>query len=205
MDANGLVTTKVRINQYDPVGEWQRLCANKEVGVGWRYTVGAFGTLTYTLFPGRLFGADRYNPYTDSIYIYSDIPCIALEQAARAKLVHARAHPGSYAALTSLPVVRLWPSKQSKQDVLDYTLANGTCAEQAEAMKVFYAEFGAEIGGHVSLFAGSNLPLTLVGAGIGHLTAHHNASVSPALPSEVWDGELTAAQDAPTASETLKR
>ena len=205
LNANGLVSTKVRINQYDPFGEWRRLRTNKEVGAGWRYTVGAFGTLTYTLFPGRLFGADRYNPYTDSVYIYSDIPCIAVEQASRAKLVHARAHPGTYAALTSLPVVRLWPSKQSKQDVLDYTLANGTSAEQTEATKIFYAEFGAEIGGQASLFVGSNLPLTLVGAGIGHVTAHHNANAAPELPPTALDAELTARQGTEIGPATLKR
>src|SRR3954452_17647231 len=55
LDANGLTSTKVRINQYDPVGEWQRLRANKEVGAGWRYTVGAFGTVVYTVLPGRVF------------------------------------------------------------------------------------------------------------------------------------------------------
>jgi hypothetical protein len=205
LDANGLVSTKVRINQYNPLGEWQRLRTNKEVGAGWRYTVGAFGTLTYTLFPGRLFGTDRYNPYTDSVYIYSDIPCIALEQASRAKLIQSRAHPGTYAALTSLPVVRLWPSKQAKQDVLDYTLANGTVAEQTEATKIFYAEFGAEIGGQASLFVGSNLPLTLVGAGIGHVTARHNASASPKLPPEALDSELTARQGTVTGPATLRR
>jgi hypothetical protein len=203
--ANGLTSTKVRINQYDPFGEWQRLRANKEVGAGWRYTVGAFGTLGYTLFPGRLFGADRYNPYTDSVYIYSDIPCIAMEQASRAKLVHARAHPGTYAALTSLPVVRLWPSKQSKQDVLDYTLANGTSAEQTEATKILYAEFGAELGGQASLFVGSNLPLTLVGAGIGHVTAHHNASASPELTPAAPNSEFVARNSTETGPETLKR
>ena len=205
MDANGLVSTKVRINQYDPLGEWQRLRANKEVGAGWRYTVGAFGTITYTLFPGRLFGADRYNPYTDSVYIYSDIPCIVVEQASRAKLIQARAHPGTYAALTSLPVVRLWPSKQSKQDVLDYTLANGTSAEQTEATKILYAEFGAEIGGQASLFVGSNLPLTLVGAGIGHVTAHHNSNADQALPPAAPDAELAASQGTESGPATITR
>ena len=39
MDANGLVSTKVRINEYDPIGEWRRLGANKEVGAGWRWRV----------------------------------------------------------------------------------------------------------------------------------------------------------------------
>jgi hypothetical protein len=128
-----------------------------------------------------------------------------MEQASRAKLVQARAHPGTYAALTALPVVRLWPSKQSKQDVLDYTLANGTSAEQTEATKIFYAEFGAEIGGQASLFVGSNLPLTLVGAGIGHVTAHQNASASPELPPAALNSEIAARQSADTGPTTLKR
>jgi hypothetical protein len=205
LNANGLDSTKVRINQYDPLGEWHRLRANKEVGAGWRYTVGAFGTFTYTLLPGRLFGADRYNPYTDSVYIYSDIPCIAMEQASRAKLVRARARPGTYAAFTSLPIVRLWPSKQSKQDVLDYTLANGTSAEQSEATRIFYAEFGAEIGGQASLFVGSNLPLTLVGAGIGHVRGRLKANESPELPPTATDSDLAARNSSEVSPTTLNR
>ena len=205
LEANGLDSTKVRINQYDPVGEWRRLGANKEVGAGWRYTVGAVGTLTYTLLPGRLFGADRYNPYTDSVYIYSDIPCLAQEQAARAKLVHTRPHPGTYAALTSLPVVRLWPQKKSKNDVLDYTLANGTAAQQEEATRVLYAEFGAEVGGQASLFLGSNLPLTLAGAGIGHIAARLKPNAAAQRPPATNDVELAANQASETGPSTLNR
>lgn len=205
--ANGLNSTKVRINQYDPFGEWQRLRANKEVGAGWRYTVGAFGTLTYTLLPGRVFGSDKYNPYTDSVYIYSDIPCLAQEQAGCAKLVHARPHPGTYAAVTSLPVVRLLPKKQSKNDVLDYTLANGTPAQQEEATRILYAEFGAEVGGQASIFLGSNLPLTLAGAGIGHVAARYNAyaSAEPPIAEPDADAELTASQTNYVGPATFKR
>ena len=96
--ANDLESTKVRINEYDPWGEWRRLTMNSQVGAGWRYTFRAFGALGYTLFPGRLFGTDGYNPYTDSIYVYSDIPCLGQEQAAYAKLIRAHAHPGTYVA-----------------------------------------------------------------------------------------------------------
>ena len=205
LEANGLSSTKVRINQYDPVGEWRRLRANKEVGAGWRYTVGAFDTLTYTLLPGRLFGSDGYNPYTDSVHIYSDIPCLAQEQASYAKLVHGRAHPGTYAALTSLPIVQLWPEKQSKNDVLDYTLANGTAAEQQEATRVLYAEYGAEVGGQASILLGSNLPLTLAGAGIGHVTAHYKAITTPEAPPEADDAILTADQSTAAGTSELKR
>jgi hypothetical protein len=194
LDANGLVSTKVRINEYDPVGEWRRLRANKEVGAGWRYSVGAFDTLVYTLLPGRLFGGDRYNPYTDSVYIYSDIPCLAQEQASYAKLVHAHTYTGTYAALSSLPVVQLWPEKKSKDDVLDYTLTYGTAAQQNEATRVLYAEYGAEVGGQASLFLGSNLPLTLAGAGIGHVAAFCKPDAAPQLPPAAAGAELTASQ-----------
>jgi hypothetical protein len=205
MEANGLDSTKVRINQYDPVGEWRRLGANKEVGPGWRYSVGAFHTLIYTLLPGRLFGADRYNPYTDSVYIYSDITCLAQEQASYAKLVHARRYPGTYATLTSLPVVRLWPSKQAKNDVLDYTLASGTPDQHYEATRVLYAEFGAEMGSQASIFVGSNLPLTLAGAGIGHVAAKYNAGTAPHLPPTEPNVELSARQSAEIGSTNLAR
>jgi hypothetical protein len=203
--ANGMVSTKVRVNEYDPVGEWRRLGANKEVGAGWRYTIGAFDTLTYTLLPGRVVGADAYNPYTNSVYIYSDIPCLAQEQASYAKLVRARTHPGTYAALTSLPVVQLWPEKQSKDDVLNYTLANGTPAEQVEATRILYAEFGAEVGGQASLFMGSNLPLTLAGAGMGHVAALYHTELTPQTPSPTPSPELTASRAAETAPTTLNR
>jgi len=205
LEANGLTATKVRINEYDPIGEWQRLRANKEVGAGWRYTVGAFGTVLYTVFPGRVFGSDKYNPYTDSIYIYSDIPCLAQEQAGQAVLVHARPHPGTYAALTSLPVVRLWPAKQRKNEVLDYTLAYGTAAQQEEATRIFYSEFGAEVGGQASIFLGSNLPLTLAGAGVGHVAARYKEMTEPEPPAPEPEGQLTAFQSDEVGPETTKR
>jgi hypothetical protein len=204
--ANGLYTTKVRINQYDPIGEWRRLRANKEVGAGWRYTVGAFGTLAYTLIPGRMFGSDGYNPYTDTINVYSDIPCLAQEQGSYAKLVHARPHPGTYAALTSLPIVQLWPEKKSKNDVLDYTLENGTPEQHEEATRVLYAEYGAEVGGQTSLILGSNLPLTLAGAGLGHVAARLNGNATAEdPPTPEADGELTASQSNEVGAENLKR
>jgi hypothetical protein len=183
LSANGMESTKVRVNQYDPLGEWQRLTTNQRVGAGWRYTLGAFDTLGYTLLPGRLFGSDGYNPYTDSVYIYSDIPCLGQEQASFAKLVHERPHPGTYAAVTSLPVVRLWPEKVSKDDVLDFTLAEGTPAEQNEAIHILYPEFGAEVGGQIGLFAPTEIPLSLVGAGVGHVAAHFDADASPPQPA----------------------
>ncbi|HEX4412265.1 MAG TPA: hypothetical protein VH107_01465 [Lacipirellulaceae bacterium] len=199
MQTNGLATTKVRINEYDPLGEWRRLAANKEVGAGWRYTFGAFGTLGYTLFPGRLFGEDGYNPYTDTVYVYSDISCLAEEQASYAKIIRAHRHPGTYVAVVSLPIVQLWPEKQSKTDVLDYTLSSGTPEQNSEATRVLYAEYGAEVGGQASMLFGAGIPLTLAGAGIGHVAAKSVDSESPAAaPSnsaELPSSEVTRLPD----------
>lgn len=194
LNDNGMASTKVRINEYDPGGEWHRLAANKNVGAGWRYTFGAFGTLAYTLFPGRLFGADGYNPYTDSVYVYSDIPCVAQEQGAYAKLVHQRPYPGTYVAVTSLPFVRLWPEKVAKDDVLDYTATRGTPDEQRAAIHGMYPEYGSEIAGELTQFVPGGFLLTAAGAGLGHAAAHFDASE-----------QATGGQQAPSADLPVER
>jgi hypothetical protein len=174
MAANGMESTKVRINQYDPGGEWRRLVDNKSVGAGWRYTFGALRTLGYTILPGRVFsgfvGGDSYNPYTDSIYVYSDIPAIAVEQGAQAKNVHWREHPGTYASIYSLPVLSLFPGKAAKSEVYEYVALNGTYDEQVAARDALYPKYGSEIGGQTAyLVPGSSLVFTLAGAGVGHV------------------------------------
>ena len=82
---NGLDKVKVRINQYDPAGEWQRLRENESVNWSLRYTVGVLGVACYTVLPGRLFGIGDYNPYTNTINLYSDVPGLALYEAGHAK------------------------------------------------------------------------------------------------------------------------
>lgn len=42
------------------------------MGWGWRYSIGMLSWLQYTLLPGRLFGGDHYNPYSNTISLYSD-------------------------------------------------------------------------------------------------------------------------------------
>src|SRR6478609_1055460 len=73
---NDLTSVKLRLNQYAPRDEWRRLVANKAVGPGWRYTFGAIEWVGDAIFPGRVFGGDNYNPYTNTMNIYSDVPAI---------------------------------------------------------------------------------------------------------------------------------
>ncbi len=172
IDARGLHDVKVRVNQYDPGGEWKRLVANKRVGAGWRYTVGAFSTLGYTLLPGRLFGQDRYNPYTNTLSVYSDAPALALAEAAYAKDVHTRSLPGTYATAQGLPLVAMWHETLATGEVLDYVAIHGSSDEQAQVKRQLYARYGMELGGVISGVVpdGGGL-FPVVGAAGGHAVA----------------------------------
>ena len=85
LSANDLDKVKVRLNQYDPLGEWSRLKRNRSVAWPWRYTLGTLSTLGYTLLPERILGGDNYNPYTNTINLYSDIPAVGFHEGGHAK------------------------------------------------------------------------------------------------------------------------
>jgi hypothetical protein len=205
MAANGMESTKVRINQYAPGDEWRRLAANKSVGAGWRYTFGALRTLGYTVFPGRLIGNDGYNPYTDTVSIYSDIPALAMEQAGHAKIVRGQAQPGTYATVFSLPVLALFPEKRAKDDVLEYVAWDGGPAAEAAAMRTLYPQYGTEIGGEIGAFVpGLDPLLTLAGAGVGHAVGWYGSRGLEHDAEQVAAASATSAPLAPPDGEVLQ-
>ena len=121
-----LSDVKLRVNQYDPIGEWKRLVQNKRVAPGWKYTAGELRTAEYTLLPGRIFWHDDDNAFTNTVSIYSDTPIMGLTSSAYAKDVHQRSLPGTYATFQSLPLVAMYHETLATNEVLDYTLAKGT-------------------------------------------------------------------------------
>src|SRR4051794_8369201 len=124
--ANDLTSVKVRLNQYAPRDEWRRLVANDAVGGGWRYTFGAVSWLGDAIFPGRLFGGDHFNPYTNTLHIYSDVPAIGLHEAGHAKDWARRRYKGSYAAIYVLPGFPLWHEAVATRDALAYLKDKGS-------------------------------------------------------------------------------
>ncbi len=176
---NRLADVCVRVNEYAPGEEWRRLCANGHVGAGWRYTVGAMGLVGYTLLPGRLFGGDRYNPYTNSVYVYSDVPSLAIKAAAYAKDVHSREHPGTYAFANQLPVVSLWHETVSTKDALGYIQAVSDPDQQAEAQRILYPSHFLSIGGAIPGIAGTGPIVIASSAVIGHVTGRLQKQTAP--------------------------
>lgn len=170
LEENDLGTVLVRVNQYDPLGEWRRLTTNKRVGAGWRYTVGTLNMLEYTLLPGRLMGGDWYNPFTDTINVYSDIPALALSDGAYAKDVRSQKRPGTYAAVQEIPIVGMWHETIANREVLDYEKSHGTEEQQEETYRVLYPDYGGTWGGQIASFVPyGNVFGRLVGAAAGHV------------------------------------
>lgn len=146
LDQNDLKTVKVRLNQYSPMQDAKRLVKNKSVGAPWRYTVGALSVLGEAVIPGRVFGGDHYNPYTNTIHLYSDIPAVALHEAGHAKDFARRKWKGTYAAAYGLPIVPLYHESVASRDVVAYLESYGSPQEQAEAYRILYPAYGTYVG-----------------------------------------------------------
>lgn len=143
---NDLSTVRVRLNQYRPGEDWSRLVRNKSVGAGWRYTVGALSVLGETIVPGRLFGGDHYNPFTNTVHIYSDVPAIALHEGGHAKDFARRKWKGTYGVVYALPIVPLYHESVASRDVVAYLEAHGTREQQAAAQRILIPAYGTYVG-----------------------------------------------------------
>ena len=146
LQQNGLRSTLVRSNQYDPIGEWTRLTQNKSMAAGWRYTFGTYDWLKYTLLPGRLTGGDWYNPFSDTVHLYSDIPAIGVAKAAYSKDVHSRPDPALYAASQDLPLIGLYHENIANQESINFNRSFGGPAGEAEANRILYPDLAGAIG-----------------------------------------------------------
>lgn len=182
-EASNMSDVCVRVNQYAPVDEWKRLTQNDAVSPGWRYTMGTLSVVGYALLPGRLFGRDEYNPYTNSVYVYSDIPALAMEAAAYAKDVQSRQYPGTYAAANSLPLVSIWHETINTDDTLAYIEATGSDDQWQEGLRVLYPNYGASVGGAFDSAFGISPALTIGGAIAGHATSRYRAVQYDCSPS----------------------
>lgn len=177
LDRNHLPNTVVRINQYAPLQEWNRLTQNRNIAPGWRYSVGALKWMKYTLVPGRLFGKDEYNPFTNSLYLYSDMPILGLSEAAYARDVSTRERPGTYAATQELPLLSIWHETLATGEVQRYVRIHGSSEDMNKIRHDLYARYGMEIAGSATqlLPDGSGL-FAIIGAVGGHGAAKIQAT-----------------------------
>ena len=172
LKVNELDDVLVRVNQYDPKGEWRRLRENERIGLGWRYSVGLLSMAHYTLLPGRVLGGDQYNPFTNTLSINSDVAAVALHEAAYAKDIHSRQLPGSYAVINEFPILSLWRHTTGVNDVIGYAQTNDDWMIEHETYRVVYPQIGI----HTTAGTGPLMPfwdgilVSVAGATCGHAT-----------------------------------
>ena len=180
LQANGLHDIKVRLNQYRPGGDWRRLTRNTSVAWPWRYTFGAISVLGETILPGRLFGGEHYNPYTGTIHLYSDLPSIALHEAAHSKDFSNRQYPGNYAAIYALPLVPLWHERIATNDALSFVEYKNDPVLRREAYHILYPAYGTYAGNAAGYAIPKySYPVYYGGILAGHAMGRWRASQEP--------------------------
>lgn len=179
--ANNLTDVKVRINSCNVSGELMRTIRNRSVGAGWRYTFGMFAWLRYTILPGRFFGGDNYNPYSNTINLYSDSPAVALHEAGHAKDFNHRKYKGTYAAAYMVPFFNLYPEALATRDALGYLRTNESLQNQKEGYNTLYPAYGTYIGGDIGEWLPSPWNYAAMAAGVvpGHIVGRIRSATLP--------------------------
>lgn len=176
LKSNDLTDVKIRLNEYAPLDEFSRLTKNNSVGAGWRYTLGILVWAFDTILPGRIFGGDNYNPFTNSVNLYSDHIAVALHEAGHAKDFAGRNWKGSYAAFRIIPLVPLYNEAIASDDAVSYLKEKNYCAKEVDAYKVLYPAYSTYIGGEL---VGLTPVKDLVGLALvipGHIAGRIKAS-----------------------------
>lgn len=169
----------VQLNRYAPHDSWRRLFTNKGVKWPYRYTLGFFSVLLLdTLLISRIFGADRYDPFTHTVHLYSDLPSVALHELGHAKDFGQRRYRGSYALFRIIPFADLYQEGKATDYAFEYVRAQKMIEREIESYKVLYPAYGTYAGGYLFGYG------SILGALIGHVWGRSEAS---SLTSQIED------------------
>jgi len=162
---------KIRINQWAPLDELKRLWGNKRIAWPYRLLIGFPVTLAFeVLLPGRLLGGDHYNPYTNTVHLYSDLPAVSIHEAGHAFDFSNQKYPGTYAALRFLPLADLYQEFKATDEAVTHFIRVGDRKNELSSYKILYPAFGTYVGRYFTK------PYGLIFVVIGHLHGRKLAS-----------------------------
>jgi hypothetical protein len=174
---NNIKHAKVRFNQYAPHRDFMRLVRNRAVGWPYRYSLGLLAWLNSTINPfggiGRMSGGDHYNPYTNTINVYSDIPAVALHECGHAKDFAGRKWRGTYnMGYAFLPLFKLYPEAKATSAAVGYMRAEGMVEEEKAAYKILYPAYATYVAGETLPFIPTGPVLSVIYMPVNVITAH---------------------------------
>jgi hypothetical protein len=169
LELNGLRSVKVRHNQYSPGGEFRRLTQNSAVGVGYRYTLGILSWLRYTLLPDRLFagfpligGGDHFNPFTNTINVYSSDITVLLHEAGHAKDYVQHEMKGTWFVLPRyLPGIDLLQEGRASNDAIRYLHCIRDSENELRAYRTLIPAYSTYVAGYFEGSLEMTMPILL--------------------------------------------
>jgi hypothetical protein len=154
LDDNNLSGVYIDVREYDPQEQWRRLRSNDRIAPIFKYTGGTLRHVRYCILPGRVFGFDSYNAYTNTLCIDSASEASAVFHAGYVKKLYAEKYPGIYMAANWLPIVPLWRDAVVSSDVLTYARSQ----QDWRLEKQLYPELYGRLAGDVVAQATSFVP-----------------------------------------------
>ena len=160
--------TLFSLNEYAPLRSLKRLAANRKVAWPYRLLIGLPVTLVLDVaIPGRLFagliGGDSYNPFTDTVSIYSDLSPVAIHEAGHAHDFNSRHLKGTYALIRLIPLLDLYQEYEASDEAFEYFIETGNREEEFSAYTLLYPALGTYVGSYLFPPIG-----TLGGVIVGH-------------------------------------
>lgn len=178
--------TKFRLNVWAPQDDVKRLVHNHRVAWPYRATFGVLSIVVETVLPSRLFGGllggDSYNPFTNTVSLYSDHPAIALHEAGHALDFSDQKRQGTYAMARILPFVDLAQEHEATTLAIDYLMDVGDQHDELEAYKILYPAYGTYVGGYMpGPFGIGSFVAVLAGHVLGRARAREQAQFYESL------------------------
>jgi len=187
--ATDVQDVKFRLNQWAPGGELARLWKNHHVGWPYRLVIGLPVTLVFEiLLPGRLFGGDHYNPYTDTVHVYSDLAPVTLHEAGHAYDFSQRRYRGTYALIRLLPFVSLYQEFKATDEAIDYLIEKEERQTELASYKILYPAYSTYVAGYMSF------PFGLAAVVFGHVQGRQRAGEREELYEQLDAARAAAGQ-----------
>ena len=159
---NDLPDVAVRVNEYAPAQQLQRLRANKRVSGPLKYTLGMLSVAKYAMLPGPVLKTDSYNPYTNTLNLNSGNPITAVETAAFAKDLRSRKAPNLYLLSQRLPGGELPAINYRTNEVINY-YSKYAPEQQSAVIDTMTTRFTTSVGSELADFIPGTDPLFRIG------------------------------------------
>ena len=157
----GTADTHISVNEYNPKIIWQRTFQNNKTSILSKVTFGTMSALVYTIIPGRLFygGGDHYNPFADTVVLYSDNLDIALHEAGHAvdfsEKQKKHIGPGLYTLGRYFFPIKLYQEAVATGKAFEFTAQHGASEDVRSSYALLFPAFGSYLA--ASIFSANKM------------------------------------------------